>query len=1439
VWTLKVLKSGIGPFRPGNEKWIELLHDPMDLSSSLRTNADERTANRLYLLDEWKELEKDENLDSLSIYSLSYILKAANECLAGEAGEYSPEYLSLWVTDDLLQHLESIRSNILRIYSTLKTIELRLHSHVREFFGFGDQEVNTPLEQLFGKVLLAQGSDFLKLRQFVQDCHTRQNGRTPAQSEFSTIAKALYPNDDPETAQKRLNALNTVASLGQTANKRPLWDIRYHQMIRSIQSASIQFNVEELTPEEKKESITDYKLTHPVVDVQSGVINETGENSDNKKSMRFSLGRCLNCGQPYLIGFARTGSIPKGGLQLYPNQSGNHRHMHALSWIADPETDADNTPKKKTKKESNEMYLDPYKGRLYSSNCENRVFKDPLITIHHYTNDSDSRGTSLGFINQCPCCGRTTHANVGLTKAQGLVSLYSDVSSSNKAVAISSILEELPPSSDPESRSYPGQGKKVLAFSDSRYNSAKIAIDLDKNTSERNFASLLYHALRTPHENRQLRKEYGDDDGRTYPEANTLEDLSIAFRDKIVEEQLIGQYLILDYIPNKNSATVSAMRSLDAATTQLIGALRRYRVHPILTKAGGVFELRDNLKKKLISGLEDYASDHKLLCNRNKAEQGIKELIKWLFETSSISDSHNDKIYPETFLFPGFRSWYRAITKERNQEQNTISIMCSRKIHKLLSPALSSEPGDEKREAQNIKKCLEEWLADTVWKQFNSANKEALIDGGLFQPYSSSLQILPVETNFESPKEPLILRSEEHTAQLSSNIGGIYQEAFAKGKINVLSCSTTFEMGVDLGDLSCVFLNNHPPTVANYKQRAGRAGRRAGMGSMVFTFSGKDPHDSYYFDHPDEMFFGTVVPPIIYLDNPIYLARHLRAEAMHRFLCWVSRNKFHHWEVKRWESVGWFFFGISADKNKSRIGNGDSDCWLNYLSDWSEHEDHEEFSQYVRKIIGSVNPSDQAPGYDVIEDLIWQLNGTDPANTELTPELCYQLSGPNMKDSAELPLYDRILKQLVYYYRGEESPETYSLGSNRKTFADLLEKWPENQELCMTEPSQTKNTAIKIRHLLTDSSISYLAHNRILPSYGFPSEVIELKLDKGDKQDVELTRDMKIGIYEYAQGRTVIANKRIYLSKGAGFYNTPRIGEVGGITNSLIAQDQLCPCCRELVTSDTEKHKKHSGGKLLSVLRPDFFQAAPSINGQNFDFSSYEPRIQITPGKTKEPYHIGDTNILVSEYTDRRVIYLNTNNFDGFKYKDTNEFYCLMHTVHTDVLQLKLDVPDPWMSSQDRSRNAWISVSAALKRAIQRVLKVQQQDIGITPNYEDRSWAIHDASSGGAGFVYRLLLSQSTAEKLSPESTLHRADLIYKIVEEALRICEGSLCHCYENTPKDDRIPADLQEVVSDHGSYRHRFSCYHCLRDYTNKYDHDSLDVSDAAIIIRLLLNK
>lgn len=97
------------------------------------------------------------------------------------------------------------------------------------------------------------------------------------------------------------------------------------------------------------------------------------------------------------------------------------------------------------------------------------------------------------------------------------------------------------------------------------------------------------------------------------------------------------------------------------------------------------------------------------------------------------------------------------------------------------------------------------------------------------------------------------LRIVEHTAQLNRDMAYDYQKRFKQKEIDVLSCSTTFEMGVDVGSLETVFMRNMPPMPANYAQRAGRAGRSSQSAAFALTFCNKSSHDFSYFNDPTKM----------------------------------------------------------------------------------------------------------------------------------------------------------------------------------------------------------------------------------------------------------------------------------------------------------------------------------------------------------------------------------------------------------------------------------------------------------------------------------------------------------------------------------------------------------------------------------------------------------
>ena len=159
-----------------------------------------------------------------------------------------------------------------------------------------------------------------------------------------------------------------------------------------------------------------------------------------------------------------------------------------------------------------------------------------------------------------------------------------------------------------------------------------------------------------------------------------------------------------------------------------------------------------------------------------------------------------------------------------------------------------------------------------------------------------------IEALRTSPTAPMALIAAEHTAQLNTAQADevfsraeehelLFQDVDLgpddKGRerpaIDVLSCTTTMEVGIDIGTLSGVSLRNMPPARANYQQRAGRAGRRGNAVATVTAFGSADSHDEHYFTHPDQMIRGAVNDPTLTLDNPEIARRHVTASLLQQY----------------------------------------------------------------------------------------------------------------------------------------------------------------------------------------------------------------------------------------------------------------------------------------------------------------------------------------------------------------------------------------------------------------------------------------------------------------------------------------------------------------------------------------------------------------------------
>ncbi|WP_081759339.1 DEAD/DEAH box helicase [Thioalkalivibrio sp. HK1] len=604
------------------------------------------------------------------------------------------------------------------------------------------------------------------------------------------------------------------------------------------------------------------------------------------------------------------------------------------------------------------------------------------------------------------------------------------------------------------------------------------------------------------------------------------------------------------------------------------------------------------------------------------------------------------------------------------------------------------------------------------------------------------------------------IRVAEHSAQQSGNILRRYEERFKQGKINVLSCSTTMELGVDIGGLSAVAMNNAPPSPASFLQRAGRAGRRGETSAYSLTMCKSAPHGEAVFKNPTWPFQTPIHVPRVSLQSERIVRRHINALALSGFLISLMDDL-------PSLTAGWFF--DSPDTESS------SPC-----------------EQFEKWCLSRSRNQDQAITAG-LRTLIRRtcLEGIEPLR--LLGATAMQVKNVRLRWRDEI---DSLHSELTLFSQEAKTHEV------QKTPAQIA-------------------ISRQIERATDEYLLSELVTRGILPGYGFPTRIVPFipttltELQRKRKQTMEgerednraryrsyPSREIEIGLRDYAPGCDVVLDGRVYRSAGVtlnwhippgdadvreiqAFRHAWRCKRCGNSGTSHGRADR-CRICDAPETSIKQHEYLQPSGFAVDILyephndinRPSFVpikdpwittdQAQwinlPVSQCGRYRYSAQGHLFHSSAGLNNHGFAIclrcgradsepeSQTNKTTLPHSLRNHLRLRGGReLDGkTRCTGNDETYAIKRGVllgaasHTDVFEIQLHNPQTGTPIEDK-KTAY-SLSVALRQALTERIGVDEREIGCAAvparAYDDsRMWsiALYDTTSGGAGYVAAIL----------------------------------------------------------------------------------------------------
>ena len=643
-------------------------------------------------------------------------------------------------------------------------------------------------------------------------------------------------------------------------------------------------------------------------------------------------------------------------------------------------------------------------------------------------------------------------------------------------------------------------------------------------------------------------------------------------------------------------------------------------------------------------------------------------------------------------------------------------------------------------------------------------------------------------------------RAREHTASLSTELREKIESEFAEGFVNLLSCTTTMEMGVDLGALEAIVNLNIPPGIANYQQRTGRAGRRAQAAPFCVTVARNTQYDQAIFRNFQDYLGGRVPIPFILLDNARLFRRHQHGIVLSGFL------KF---RIKKIDKNAPSLCDLFGDI----FGSAEYATFMDDLDSWLESES------------GQISVREAERLADRLPDSI----------------------------SPTFPLRGSALKE---HFRENIRKFASEVLDRWQIYTNKINEAKDAADDTASLRTQLRWSGMRDR-FLQQFLVDQISQRSLIPTYSFPVHTLTLEVTRemgrqtqfGFNTDIVLNRDAGMGISEYAPGADVIANGRIWRSAGLAYYPKMFMPTEYYVACSQchhvdirVAREDMPPECsncgsperrmpraylepKGFVTPYEERHGKDPGmnrrrqrradeARLITIPQEDMFKDSDHyavrtalLRAQPTDEDQQAGRLFIVNrGVYGFGYHICPLcNYAEPALKPQGVKKKHNEPLTGKTCKNENINWTqdLAHAFETDVLLIRFSKTIAQPPVDSKSPRQYMesftrTLSEALRFAVTELLQIQPSEIRATflRNNQFADAVLYDSCAGGAGYSVQL------HQDISVLTVLKKAVERLSCPRECSSACSACLCDYSNQLSWDqfDRFPVLkwLKELVDD-----------------------------------------